>query len=79
MRTEFGGASLQVSAQPDEAVAAETLVRLIEEMLDLKIQQRLESHMKYPAELAQLMQAKRETDQRRLDQIRAELIRLIQA
>jgi len=79
MRTEANSASVQASAQHDEAMSAERVVQLIEEMLDLKIQQLLESRMKCPPEIAPMMQAKRQTDQRRLDQIRAELVRLIQA
>jgi|HubBroStandDraft_4_1064222.scaffolds.fasta_scaffold310880_1 hypothetical protein len=79
MRTDVDAASLRISAQRGETAAAETFVRLLEEMLDLKIQQDVESRMKCPPEIAQVMQAKRQTDQRRLDQIRAELVRLIQA
>jgi hypothetical protein len=51
-------------------------VRLIEEMIDLKVQQYAESQMRTTPELAKLLHEKRETDRRRLDQIRAELIRV---
>ncbi len=56
---------------------AETLVKLIEEMMDLKVQQYAESHLKPNPEVARLLHEKRETDRRRLEQIRAELARLI--
>lgn len=55
---------------------AEMWVRLIEEMIDLKIQQYAESHLKSNPEMAKILQDKRETDRRRLDQIRAELVRI---
>ena len=78
MRTEFDTASLRGSAKHGETVAAEAVIRLLEEMIDLKIQQHVESQMKCSPEIAPVIQAKRLTDQRRLDQIRAELVRLIQ-
>ena len=56
---------------------AEAAVKLIEEMIDLKLQQRAESSMKPTAEVARLLEQKRLTDKRRLDQIRAELVRLL--
>ena len=55
---------------------AEKLVKLIEEMMDLKVQQYAESHLKPNPEVARLLMEKRETDRRRLEQIRAELARL---
>ena len=58
---------------------AETLVKLIEEMMDLKVQQYAESHLKPNPEVYKLLMEKRETDRRRLEQIRAELARLIAA
>ena len=54
----------------------ESFVKLFEEMVDLKIQQHAELTMKTSPELARILQEKRETDRRRLDQIRAELVRL---
>jgi len=57
----------------------DTLVKLIEEMMDLKVQQYAESHLKHNPEVARLLIEKRETDRRRLEQIRAELSRLINA
>jgi hypothetical protein len=53
----------------------ESFVRMLEEMMDLKIQQQTESSMKVPPELSGMLAAKRETDRRRLEQIRQELIR----
>lgn len=56
---------------------AETFVKLIEEMIDLKIQQQAEANLKVSANVAQLLQEKRNTDRRRLDQIKAELLRML--
>ena len=60
-------------------MTAESLIGLIEEMMDLKIQQFAESNMKPTPEIARILHEKRETDQRRLEQIRAELVRSLQA
>jgi hypothetical protein len=57
----------------------DNLVRLIEEMMDLKVQQYAESNLKHNPEVVRLLVEKRETDRRRLEQIRAELARLINA
>ena len=57
---------------------AETWVRLIEEMMDLKLRQYAESTMKSSAEVARLLRDKRETDRRRLEQIKAELVRALE-
>jgi hypothetical protein len=56
-------------------MTAETLIELIEEMMDLKIQQYAESTMKPTPEIARILYEKKETDRRRLEQIRSELIR----
>ena len=56
---------------------AERLVKLIEEMIDLKIQQHGEAGIKPSPEVARLLQAKRMTDQRRLEQIREEMARVV--
>jgi hypothetical protein len=58
-------------------MTAETLITLIEEMMDLKIQQYAESTMKPTPEIARILYEKKETDRRRLEQIRSELIRSI--
>ena len=59
-------------------MTAQNLVQMLEEMMDLKIQSYAKSHLKLTPEVAQLLLAKRETDRRRLEQIRAELIRFLQ-
>jgi hypothetical protein len=59
-------------------MTAEAWVRLMEEMIDLKLQQFAEANMKLTPELTRLLQDKRETDRRRLEQIRTELIRTLQ-
>jgi ubiquinone biosynthesis protein Coq4 len=56
---------------------AEILVELIEEMMDLKVQQHAETHMKSNPEVARILAEKRETDRRRLEQLRAEMARLL--
>ena len=56
---------------------AEVLVRMIEEMIDLKVQQHAEASLRPSSEVAMVLQAKKETDRRRLEQIRAELVRLL--
>jgi len=55
----------------------ETVVKLVEEMVDLKVQHFAESMMKPTPEVARLLQEKRVTDRRRLEQIRTELVRLL--
>jgi hypothetical protein len=59
-------------------MTAQSLIGLIEEMMDLKLQQYAESQMKLTAEVAPLLREKRETDKRRLEQIRIELIRFLE-
>ena len=49
----------------------------MEEMIDIKIQQQTEARLKTTPEIAAVLHQKRETDKRRLDQIRAELLRLL--
>jgi hypothetical protein len=56
---------------------AETLVKLVEEMVDLKIQQHAQTNIKANPEMMRLLEEKRITDRRRLEQIRAELVRLL--
>jgi hypothetical protein len=55
----------------------ERLIELIEELVDLKVQKYVEMNLKLPPDLTRFLQAKRETDRRRLDQIRAELVRAL--
>ena len=56
---------------------ASTLVALLEEMVDIKVQQQTEKHLKPSPEVAAVLFEKRETDRRRLEQIRAELVRIL--
>ena len=55
----------------------EALVKLIEEMIDLKIQQQAQANLKVSPEIARFLEEKRVTGRRRLDQIKAELVRLL--
>jgi hypothetical protein len=60
-------------------MTAQTLIGLIEEMVDLKVQQFAESQMKLTPEVAPLLKEKRETDKRRLEQIKTELVRFLES
>ena len=60
-------------------MSAETFVRLIEELVDLKVQYHLANKIKTSPELAKLVAVKRETDRQRADQVRAELIQALTA
>jgi hypothetical protein len=60
-------------------MTAENLIRLLEEMMDLKLQHFAESQLKLTPEVAALLRSKKETDRKRLDQIRAELIRFLES
>jgi len=57
---------------------AATMVNLIEEMMDLKVQRLAESQMKPNPEVARILAEKRVTDQRRLEHIRTEMTRLLE-
>jgi hypothetical protein len=57
----------------------ETLVSLLEEMMDLKIQLHAEESLKYTPEVSRILTEKRHTDKRRLEQIRSELFRFLNA
>ena len=59
-------------------MTAERFVNLIEEMTDLKIQQFAETTLKPTSEIARILHEKRETDRRRLDQIKVELVRTLE-
>jgi hypothetical protein len=65
-------------ARPEKHMTARSIVGLLEEMMDVKLQQYAETTMRPTPELARLLQEKRETDRRRLDQIRAELVRILE-
>ena len=60
-----------------ESMNAEKIVELVEEMVDLVVHQEVVAHLKLNPELSKLLVQKRETDQRRLEQIRVELVRLL--
>jgi hypothetical protein len=55
----------------------ESWVQMLEEMVDIKVQQYAESTMKASPEVARILHEKRETDRRRLDQIKTELVRVL--
>ena len=57
------------------AVSAEEYIKLLEEMIDLKVQQVAELHLKPNPEVARLLEQKRVTDRRRLEHIREQLLR----
>ena len=58
-------------------MSAETFVNLVEEMIDLKVQQHAESQLKASPEVSRILQEKRETDRRRMVQLKAELVRML--
>lgn len=58
---------------------SEIVARLIEELVDLKIQNYAESQLRPTAEVARILYEKKETDRRRLEQIRLELARLLKS
>jgi hypothetical protein len=69
----------RVAARPKTTyMTAHSLIGLIEEMMDLKVQQYAESQMKLTPDLASILREKRETDKRRLEQIRTELVRFLE-
>ena len=55
----------------------EMVVKLIEEMVDLKLHQQASANLEPGTEVARLLQEKRATDRRRLTQIRAELAKML--
>jgi len=63
----------------DAIMTADYLVRMLEEMMDLKLQAYAESQLKTTPEMTILLQEKRETDKRRLAQIRMELVRFLES
>jgi hypothetical protein len=58
-------------------MSAEAFVDMIEEIVDLKIQQHVEARLKTSVELSKFLQEKRETDRRRLEQLKVELVRML--
>jgi hypothetical protein len=55
----------------------ETIVKLIEEMLDIKVEQLAAAQIKAKPEIARLLAEKRFADARRLELIKQELNRLL--
>ena len=53
-------------------------IKLMEEMIDLKVQKQSERHINPTPEVAQLLEQKQATDARRLQQIWSELLRLLE-
>jgi hypothetical protein len=58
-------------------MTAETLIGLLEEMMDIKIRHYTPFQMKLNPEVARLLKEKREDDHVRLHQIRAELVKFL--
>ncbi len=58
-------------------MSAEKFVKLIDEMVDIKVQQQAEVHLYGKPELARMLEEKRHTNRHRLEMIREELIRLL--
>ncbi len=58
-------------------MSAEAFIRLIEELVELKVQQQSELRLRTTPEVARVLGEKRETDRRRLEQIRKELERML--
>jgi hypothetical protein len=65
--------------QQPTSMTAQRLVQLLEEMMDLKLQQNTEMHLKVTPDVARILHEKRETDRRRLEQIRHELVRFLES
>ena len=58
-------------------MSSEAFVNLIEEMVDIKVHQRVESHLHAKPELARMLEEKRYADRRRLEMIKQELVRML--
>jgi hypothetical protein len=71
------GSAATMNAVP-KPMTAQKLVSMLEEMMDVKIQQYAETTMRPTPEVARILQEKRETDRRRLEQIRTELVRFLE-
>lgn len=56
---------------------AEQIVKLIEELVDVKVHQRVEPHLHGKPELARMLEEKRYSDRRRLEMIKQELTHLL--
>jgi hypothetical protein len=58
-------------------MSADKFVKLIEEMVDIKVHQRVEPHLHAKPELARVLEEKRHADRSRLETIRQELVCLL--
>ena len=56
---------------------ADTIVQLIEEMVDIKVHQQAETQLRPKPEFARMLEEKRYADRRRLELVKAELARLL--
>ena len=56
---------------------AESIVALIGELVDIKVRQQQDRNIKSNPAVAKLLEQKRSTDRRRIDEINAELTRLL--
>ena len=61
------------------AMNADAFVKLIEEMVDLKIHLQMEANLKTSPEVAKVLHLKLESDRRRLEMLKAELARQLAA
>jgi hypothetical protein len=58
-------------------MSAEDFVNMLEEMIDLKVQQRTQINLRTTPEIARVLQDKQETDRRRLAQLKVQLVQLL--
>lgn len=59
------------------AMSAEMFVKLIDEMVDIKVQQQAEIHLYGKPELARMLEEKRHTNRQRLEMIKQQLVHLL--
>ena len=60
-------------------MTGQTLIRLLEEMMEIKIRHYAPLHLKVNPEVAKLLKEKREDDHARLNTIRAELVKFLES
>jgi hypothetical protein len=77
LNNDFTRLCTQIALNCPVNANAETFVRLIEELVDLKVHQRVEPHLHAKPELARMLEEKRSSDRRRLEMIKLELTRLL--
>ncbi len=58
-------------------MSPERFIDLLEELVDVKVQQYSEPHMKMTPEIGRMLQEKRENDRLRVDHIKSELVRIL--